>query len=95
MFPLSLTRCVTAYPHFSVFWDVKKFKNGVIFPGIFHTISYDTPLGCALFSKYFGHNPVLIDHSELYKTMPSFSKLDNVYLCVFGIVGCNQTTKLK
>ena len=33
----------------------------------------NTSIGCALFSKFFGHNPVLIDHSELSKTMPSFS----------------------
>ena len=31
-------------------------------------------------SKFFGHNPVLIDLSELNTKMPSFSKLDNVYI---------------
>ena len=34
------------------------------------------------FIKVFGHNPVLIDHIELSMTMPKFSKLDNVYLCL-------------
>ena len=43
------------------------------------------PVGCALFSKFFGHNLVLIDHSELSTKMPSFSKLDNVYLCLWAI----------
>ena len=34
------------------------------------------------FLKVFWHNPVQIDHSELSATMPSFFKLDNVYLCL-------------
>ena len=32
------------------------------------------------FSKFFGHDPVPIDHSELSAMVPSFSKLNNVYL---------------
>ena len=39
-------------------------------------------IGCALFSKFFGHNPVLIDDSELSAMIPSFSRLNNVYLCL-------------
>ena len=37
------------------------------------------------FFKVFGHNPALIDHSELRAMIPSFSKLNNVYLCLWAI----------
>ena len=39
-------------------------------------------LGCALFSKFLRHNPVLIDFSELSTRISSFLNLDNVYLCL-------------
>ena len=42
-------------------------------------------IGCALFLKFFGHNSLLIDQSELSAMMPSFSKLNNVYLCLWAI----------
>ena len=42
-------------------------------------------VGCAFFTDIFGNNRVLIDHSELSAFMPSFSKLDIVYLCLWAI----------
>ena len=37
------------------------------------------------FSKFFGHNPALIDHSELSAMTPSLKKLNNVDLCLWAI----------
>ena len=42
-------------------------------------------LGCALFSMFFGHNPVLVDLSELSTVISSFWKLYNVYTCLQAI----------
>ena len=37
-------------------------------------------IGCTLFSKFFGRNPVLVDLGELITRILRFLKLDNVYL---------------
>ena len=40
---------------------------------------------CTPFFQCFWHNPALIDHSELNVMMPSFSKLNNEYFCLWVI----------
>ena len=43
-------------------------------------------LGCALFSKFLGHNPLLVDLDELNWMVPEFSKLDIGKLLLAGVL---------
>ena len=43
-------------------------------------------LGCALLTKFFGHNSSLIDLDELITNISSFLKLDNAFLVRRGFL---------
>ena len=52
----------------------------------FYQIKKYCSLGCALFSKFLGHNPLLVDLDDLNWMVPEFSKLDIGKLLLAGVL---------
>ena len=43
-------------------------------------------VGCTLFSKFLGHNPLLVKLDELNRMVPDFFKLDNGKLLLVDVL---------